>query len=192
MILIGLVLGNPVNAETAYVTDMLQLELYETMQMTGRPLKRLRSGDSMEILQREGRLARVRLEGGDTGWVKSLYLVDKEPARTRVNKLEKETETAGETIAALEKKLAARDAELESLKASQEGSLNTEQAIQAELETLRIENDDMQSRLNSYVGNVPLSWLFISLIAALICGFISGWYFIDRRSRARHGGYRVY
>jgi len=180
------------HAETAYVTDMLQLELYETMEQTGRPLKRLRSGDSMEILQREGRIARVRLKDGETGWVKSLYLVDKEPARTRVNKLEKETAAASETIAALEKKLGDRDAQLQSLQASQEGSLDTEQVIQAELEDLRIQNADMQSRLNAYVGNVPMSWLFVALIVALGLGFFGGWYFIDRRSRARHGGYRIY
>ena len=36
-----ILLAGPVLAETVYVTDILQLELYETMEMTGRPLKRL-------------------------------------------------------------------------------------------------------------------------------------------------------
>ena len=31
-----------------------------------------------------------------------------------------------------------------------------------------------------------------SLVVALVLGFTGGWYYIDRRSRARHGGYRVY
>jgi SH3 domain protein len=172
---------------------MLQLELYETIEMTGAPLKRLRSGDQMEVLQREGPyVARVRLPDGETGWVKSLYLIDKEPARTRVNKLEAEIEAAQKKIDKLEQQLGDRNARLASLEASEEGSRELEQAVQTELETLRVQNEDMQSRLNAYVGNVPMSWLLVSLVVALVFGFTGGWYYIDRRSRARHGGYRVY
>jgi SH3 domain protein len=183
---------NTAVAETLYVTDVLQLELYETMQMTGSPLKRLRSGDSMEVLQKEGRYTRVRLEDGETGWLKSLYLVDKEPARARLNKLDDEFSAAQKKVASLEKRLADRDNQLGSLKASNEGSAGEEEARLAELDMLRIQNSDLQSRVNAYSGSVPVSWLLICLVATLITGFIAGWYTIDRRSRARHGGYRVY
>ena len=184
--------ANSVQAETMYVTDMLQLELYGTMDMNGRSLKRLRSGDSMEVLHREGRIARVQLPDGATGWVKSLYLVDKEPARTRVNKIEKEAAAALEKASLLEKKLADREAELQGLQSTKAGSEEQKQAIQGELESLRINNQDLQSRLGAYAGSVPVTWLMFCLVVALACGFIGGWYFIDSRSRARHGGYRIY
>ena len=184
--------ANSVQAETMYVTDMLQLELYGTMDMNGRSLKRLRSGDSMEVLRREGRIARVQLPDGATGWVKALYLVDKEPARTRVNKIEKEAAAALEKASLLEKKLADREAELQGLQSTKAGSEEQKQAIQGELESLRINNEDLQSRLGAYAGSVPVTWLMFCLVVALACGFIGGWYFIDSRSRARHGGYRIY
>jgi SH3 domain protein len=184
--------ANSVQAETMYVTDMLQLELYGTMDMNGRSLKRLRSGDSMEILHREGRIARVELPDGATGWVKSLYLVEKEPARTRVNKIEKEAAAALEKASLLEKKLADREAELQGLQSTKAGSEEQKQTIQVELESLRINNQDLQSRLGAYAGSVPVTWLMFCLVVALACGFIGGWYFIDSRSRARHGGYRIY
>jgi SH3 domain protein len=184
--------ANSVQAETMYVTDMLQLELYGTMDMNGRSLKRLRSGDSMEVLHREGRIARVQLPDGATGWVKSLYLVDKEPARTRVNKIEKEAAAALEKASLLEKKLADREAELQGLQSTKAGSEEQKQAIQVELESLRINNQDLQSRLGAYAGSVPVTWFMFCLVVALACGFIGGWYFIDSRSRARHGGYRIY
>ena len=184
--------ANSVQAETMYVTDMLQLELYGTMDMNGRSLKRLRSGDSMEVLHREGRIARVQLPDGATGWVKSLYLVDKEPARTRVNKIEKEAAAALEKASLLEKKLADREAELQGLQSTKAGSEEQKQAIQAELESLRINNQDLQSRLGAYAGSIPVTWFMFCLVVALVCGFIGGWYFIDSRSRARHGGYRIY
>ncbi len=184
--------SNSLQAETMYVTDMLQLELYGTMEMTGRPLKRLRSGDRMEVLHREGRFARVQLPDGDAGWVKSLYLVEKEPARSRVIKLEKEAAAAVEKASLLEKKLADREAELQELQSTKAGSDEQEQAIQGELKSLRINNQDLQSRLGAYAGSIPVTWFLFCLVVALVCGFIGGWYFIDSRSRARHGGYRIY
>jgi SH3 domain protein len=184
--------AGPALAETMYVTDMLQLELYETMEMTGRPLKRLKSGDRMEVLQREGRYARVRLDGGDTGWVKSLYLVEQEPARAQLNKVDKELVAARERIVQLEGSIAERDAELDAFKSSEEGEASQTTAMLAELDTLRTQNEDLQSRVNAYAGSVPMSWLFIGLLATFVAGWIGSWYTIDRRSRARHGGYRVY
>jgi len=191
-ILSSLIWANSALAETAYVTDILQLELYETQEMSGRPLKKLRSGDSMEVVQRDGRYARVRLEDGETGWVKSLYLVDKEPARTKLNKLDKELGAAKETIADLEKQLSGRTAEFEQLQNNQQGSVDQGELIQDQLKNLRIVNSDLQSRLSAYAGSVPLTWLLFAVLVALISGVVVCWYFIDSRSRARHGGYRVY
>jgi len=39
---------------------------------------------------------------------------------------------------------------------------------------------------------VPVSWLFVASILMLVLGVVGGWYFVDSRSRAKHGGYRVY
>ena len=70
---VGALLGaGPAVAETVYVTDMLQLELYAARDMSGPPLKKLRSGDQMELLARDGRYAQVRTADGQQGWVKSL------------------------------------------------------------------------------------------------------------------------
>jgi len=184
--------SNALQAETMYVTDMLQLELYGTMEMAGRPLKRLRSGDRMEVLQREGRFARVQLPDGNTGWVKSLYLVRKEPALSRVNKIEKEIALAVERASLLEKKLADSEVELQELQSTKAGSEEQDKAIKAELRSLRSNNQDLQSSLGAYAGSIPVTWLLFCLIVSLFCGFIGGWYFIDIRSRARHGGYRIY
>lgn len=184
--------AGPALAETVYVTDMLQLELYETMQMTGRPLKRLKSGDRMEVLQREGRYARVRLDTGDTGWVKSLYLVEDEPSRAQLTKVENDFAAARQRIENLEGSIAERDAQLDALRSSEEGEASQTTTMLAELDTLRTQNEDLQSRVNAYAGSVPISWLFIGLLATFVTGWIGSWYTIDRRSRARHGGYRVY
>lgn len=179
-------------AETGYVTDMLQLDMYATQAMDGAPLKKLRSGDSFEILERTGRYARVRLPGGQSGWVKSLYLVTTEPARTRLNALEKQNADLLAQLEALNEQLAERM----SMVAELEGDRGTEAeqlaAASEELAALRDRNTALENTLSSYGSSVPLSWLIIVSLLALVLGVAAGWYFIDSRSRARHGGYRVY
>ena len=52
-------LATSVWAETAYVTDMLQLNMHATEDLSGAAIRKLRSGDQVEILARSGRVAEV-------------------------------------------------------------------------------------------------------------------------------------
>jgi len=185
-------MGGLAQAETAYVTDMLQLELYANEAMTGRPIRKLRSGDSFEILQRKGRYANVRMPDGQTGWVKSLYIVDKEPARTRLNKLDALNTELAARVDMLTAELADKQTRIDDLVGDETSTVGQLAAAQTELEVLRADRDDLQSTLASYGSSVPLSWLLVGSLFSLVLGAVGGWYFIDRASRAKHGGYRVY
>lgn len=191
-LVVGLLSGFTAQAETGYVTDMLQLELYAGEDMSGRPIKKLRSGDSFEILQRKGRYANVRLPGGQTGWVKSLYLVTEEPARARLNKLEKQNENLSSRLQSLQSQLSDRQSRIAELEGDRSGEAEQRAGMEAELQDLRNRNDALESTLSSYGSSVPLSWLIVMSLLMLVLGAAGGWYFIDSRSRARHGGYRVY
>ena len=189
------ILGWPatsLRAETMFVTDMLQLELYATAEMAGAPLSRLKSGDRLEILERSGRTARVQLASGESGWVKSLYLQTEEPARTRVNQLESANMNLEQTVTRLRAQLGDqkdRVAELETIRDDED----TQAAAEAEeLEHLRIENADMEDGLAAYSSSVPLVWVGAFLVLVLAGGFAAGWNWFDTRSRARHGGYRIH
>ena len=178
-------------AETAYVTDMLQLEMYATAQMTGPPVKRLRSGDQLEVTERKGRYARVKF-GNKEGWVKSLYLQEKEPARTRVNKLEDSNEKLTGSVNKLQVELEAKQVRVSELEALQSGELEQQAATETELIRLQEENARLGDKLGTYIGSVPLSWLLIAVVLSLLAGASGGWFYIDKRSRNKHGGYRVY
>jgi hypothetical protein len=184
--------GSQASAETLWVTDMLQLELYGSADMSGRPIKKLKSGDRLAVIEKGPRYAQVRTDDGQQGWVKSLYLVDKEPARTRLNKLEEENTRLDATVTKLENQLKAERGRLQQLQEQNLGSADQKAATIAELERLRVENEDMMSRLAEYSSSVPVSWLILVVLFAAGGGFVGGWYWVDSRSRAKHGGYRVY
>lgn len=184
--------GSPAAAETGYVTDMLQLDLYADESMSGKAVRKLRSGDSFEILSRKGRTANVRLPGGQTGWVKSLYIVNDEPARTRLNKLEDENKSLAARVETLQAEVAEKQGRIDALEGDEDSMAGQLVAAQDELAVLREENAGLENSLSSYGSSVPLSWLLLGTLLALGLGAFGGWYFVDSRSRAKHGGYRVY
>ena len=49
-----IVFSDAVLAEDAFVTDMLQLEMYATSDFSGAPIRKLRSGDRLELLEERG------------------------------------------------------------------------------------------------------------------------------------------
>lgn len=179
-------------ADTGYVTDMLQLELYANQAMTGKPIRRLRSGDSFELLERTSRYAHVKMPDGQRGWLKSLYIVEKEPARTRLNKLEQELSGAKNVVNTLRGQLNDKQVRLDALEGDQSSAVVQLKVAEADLVILRTDRDDLERALSSYGSNVPLSWLIVGMILCLILGGYCGWYWIDRQSRSKHGGYRVY
>jgi len=192
ILIAGLWLSANACAETAYVTDMLQLNVYASSDLAGLPLKKLRSGDTVEVISRNGRVAEVKIAGGPQGWVKSLYLVNDEPARTRVNQLERTNNNLDNSVKKLRSQLTAEKNKLTELQAAQDGSDEQHVSVESELEQLRSSNEQLTSRLATYGINVPFSWLLIAALIALSGGFAGGWYWIDKRSRAKHGGYRIY
>jgi len=179
-------------AETVYVTDMLRLGLHETPEMDTRAIRNLRSGDRLEVLERTASRARVRTEDGTTGWVKSLFLMDDEPARTRVNALEDQNARLQKDVESLRGRLGSAEAKLNDATAEQSEEIRKIESERAELLVLRDENVSLHNRLDSYGSSVPLRWMLLALLAAIIGGFAVGFWFIDRRIRSTHGGFRVY
>ena len=179
-------------AETAYVTDNLRLGLHQAADTSDRAFRTLESGQELEVLNRDRNYAHVRLPDGVEGHLKAAYLVFDKPARlivaetqARVDQLEKQladTREAfavpGATIAALEQQLAASQAELES---------QTQNVSE-----LTATNENYKNRHEQFKYSLPLLWVGSAMAVCLLCGFLGGLWWIDRKSRHRHGGFRVY
>lgn len=179
-------------AETAYVTDMLQLGVHGAPDTSDTAFTFLKSADSVEVLERNLFYARVRIADGREGWVRTTFLVDEPPPRLRVETVENERDR---TAADLEK-LRGRFNQQKSKLSELEGKISADEAgvraEQEELEQLRAANDDLDERLETYRYSLPIFWFLIGIILSLGAGVFAGWWWLDNRSRMRHGGFRVY
>ena len=195
LIALLLLCSAPAGADTAYVTDVLQLGLHQAQDTSDAPFRNLASGAELEILEQVPRFARVRTIDGEEGWVRSAYLVTEQPARHRVAELEAAVAELNARLASLaaatvDEPLAGAPGEAANGAAAQ--SLATAGAVQDALAELRSENDTYRAQLEAYRGSVPWFWVWPALALALLAGFVAGLWFLDAFIRRRHGGFRIW
>lgn len=179
-------------AETAYVTDNLRLGLHQVADTSDRAFRSLDSGQQLEILSRDRNYAHVRLPDGVQGYVKAAYLVDDKPAKLIVAETQAEVERLQAALEELRRQFAAPAATISELE-TEAGELNTRLAADsARIAELSEENTRLRSRQAQHQYSLPLSWVAGATAICLIGGFLLGLWWVDRRSRQRHGGIRIY
>lgn len=192
--IIGLVALAPLSAfaETAYVTDNLRLGLHQAPDTSDRAFQFLDSGQAMEILTRDRNYANVRLPDDTEGWVKAAYLVDEKPAKLIVAEITAERDALTAELEATKQAFAAPAATIEALQAEAAGFDARLAESSARIAELEDENASFQGLKEQYRGSLPLSWVAGAIGVCLIAGFLLGLWWVDRRSRQRHGGIRIY
>jgi len=179
-------------AQTAYVTDTLQLGLHQASDTSDRPFRNLDSGQEMEILSRTTYYANVQLPDGTQGWVKAGFLVNNKPAKLIVAETRAEADRLAGELEELRNAFAAPAATIDALNqqvADLQARLDDSDAKAAELGE---ENTNLQNRQSQYKNSLPLQWVAGAVGICLIGGFLFGLWWVDQRSRRRHGGIRIY
>jgi SH3 domain protein len=178
--------------ETAYVTDNLRLGLYEAEDTSGRPMRMLESGQAMEVLSRDRNYANVQLPDASEGWVKTAYLVDDKPAKLIVAEITAERDALLAELEETKQAFAAPAATIETLR-NDALTFDTQIAeSNSRLSALEEENASIRGLKEQYKGSLPLSWVAIAIGVCLIAGILLGMWWVDRQSRQRHGGIRIY
>jgi SH3 domain protein len=193
-LIIGVLILLPVLAvaETAYVTDSLRLGLHAAEDTSDRAFRYLESGQAMEILSRDRNYANVRLPDGTEGWVKSAYLVDEKPAKLIVAETIAERDRLAGELEQVRAAMADPAAIIEELR-DQAAQLSTDlDTARSEIAALREENASIEGLKARYRGSVPLIWVGGVIALCLIAGVLIGLWWVDYRSRKRHGGIRIY
>jgi SH3 domain protein len=181
-----------VAAETSYVTDTLQLGLHQAEDTSDRPFRNLDSGQEMEVLSRTRYYAHVQLPDGTQGYVKAGFLVDAKPAKLIVAETRAEADRLARELAESRKAFAAPAATIDALKqqvADLQARLDESEAAATEYSE---ETASLRSRQSQYKNSLPLQWVAGAIGACLVGGFLFGLWWVDHRSRKRHGGIRIY
>lgn len=193
-LLIGVLALLPVlaAAETAYITDNLRLGLHQAADTSDRAFRMLESGQELEIISRDRNYANVQLPDGTSGYVKAAYLVDEKPAKLIVAETAAERDALVAELEETKRAFAGPAAAIQELK-DEAATLTEKLAVtESEAATLQAENASIQGMKERYKGSLPLSWVGAAIGVCLIGGFLAGLWWVDHRSRKRHGGVRIY
>ena len=193
-LVIGLLVLLPVLAvaETGYVTDRLLLGLHQAEDTSDRPFRSLESGTRFEVLSRDRLYARVRLEDGTEGYVKAAYVVTEPPAKLIVTETQAEVERLASELAEAKAAFAEPAAVIDSLKAETRTLESELEAARTRVDELVQDNTRYESRAERYQYSLPYKWVGGAMGICLVAGFLAGLWWVDYRSRKRHGGIRVY
>jgi uncharacterized protein YgiM (DUF1202 family) len=174
------------HAATAYVSDELILGVYSEQNLEGERLATLHSGARVETLAANGAFTQVRLTDGTTGWVKTAYLTDREPATVRVKRLEEELDQSRATPSGLAE--AAARSEVLRL----EGELAAQQTQLAAALAARAPGAPRGTPAAHPRPTLTLQVAAGAVLAAAGCGFWLGYATLARRIKQKFGGLRVY
>ena len=177
-------------AETAYVTDTLQLGLHRAEDTSDRPFRNLESGQQVEILSRTTYYAHVQLPDGTQGHVKAGYLVSDKPAKLIVAETMAERDALATELEETRAAFAAPAATIATLEGDAVRLNERIEAADGRIAELEREVESVEALKQRYKGSLPVSWVGAAIVACLIAGFLLGLWWTDRRSRARHGGIR--
>ena len=146
----------------------------------------------MEILSSDRNYANVRLPDGTLGYVKVAYLVFDKPAKLIVSETQAANEALQRQLDETREALADPAAKIEALESQLQNARAEATASAAELSDLTAQVDDYRGRQSQYKYSVPITWVGGALLVCLLAGFLAGLWWVDHRSRKRHGGIRIY
>ena len=179
-------------AETAYVTDNLRLGLHQAEDTSDRAFRTLESGQPVEILSGGRNYARVQLPDGVQGYLKAAYLVFEKPAKLIVAETQAENEKLVRQLAETKQAFAEPAAAIAALENDIVERQSALDESTTKVEELTKENDRFRRRQDNSRYAMPLAWVAGALGVCLLAGFLVGLWFVDYRSRKRHGGIRIY
>jgi hypothetical protein len=201
-----------VHADPIYVIEQLVVSVTSTTDAESERIGQVKSGDKLELIEREGEETHVRLPNGKDGWVKSSYLTADPPLQTRLtdlqthltertaeveklkqdaDKLRQEGDKLRQDVSRLEAQLAAsRAAHTATSDSAPTASSSPPVASESPPSAPVHETVFLQSPERP--GGTP--WLLLLGISAvmLLVGFAIGWKTLDGRIRRKYGGLRIY
>jgi hypothetical protein len=106
LLLPALAAAPAIHAETLYVVEQLVVNVNSAPDASGERVANIKSGDAVEVLDRQGDQVHVHLANGTEGWVRKSYLSPEEPLQHRLTERTAEVEKLKQDVTRLEGELA--------------------------------------------------------------------------------------
>jgi SH3 domain protein len=146
LFLLGLILAAlPAFAETSYVSDEMHITFRSGPASDRKIIKLLISGQPVEVQQKEGEWAMVRLPDGKQGWVLHRYLTPEEPCDMVLERL-------SASHAALTERADTLDTENRSLKSSNKTLTDDLATTQTDLQKTRTALNKLKEESATYLA----------------------------------------
>jgi hypothetical protein len=216
--LISMCAAPALRAEPLYVIEQLVVSVNTQPDGSGDRVGQIKSGDKVEVLERQGEQAHIQFGSGQEGWVKASYLSNDPPLRTQLDLRAEELEKLKKEKMQLEAELASAKSAAASAQASAQAAIKAANAAQTSkaapapapapvvaapapsvTPVAAPAPDPTPQSAPPLFEEKPMmpsrpSWLLASGSAgiALVAGFVLGWRMLDRKIRAKYGGLRIY
>ncbi len=152
----GSVLAAETQPETRYISDTLIVTLRDGPGPSYTPLKALRTGTKLTVLDKQNQYIQVQTENGVTGWLKAQYTIPTPPGAIEAPKLRRELNRLVLTNKHLSQKIKSLKDELAQMQAALQDANNklTEQdsAEQAASKTLQDKAEAITSKYNELLA----------------------------------------
>jgi len=211
--LAGLAAAVSAQTETQYVIEQLVVTVNATVDGSGERVGQIKSGDRVDVLEREADQSHVRLSSGEEGWVRTSYLTSAPPLREQLKARTDELEKLRQEKTKLEADLAsARKAASAAAASNAAGNAalsspapiavppapasappaESNPAETAASDAPQSSNPPLFSSEGMMPSRPPWIMALVASVATLVIGFLLGWRMLDRRIRAKYGGLRIY
>jgi hypothetical protein len=173
------------HAETTYVNDQLVVGVTATSEADSERVGQVKSGDKLEVIERDGEQTHIKLSNGKDGWVKSSYLTNEPPPQVRLAERSAEAEKLRTEGDKLKQDLTRLEAELAAARAAHTATSDAPPPPAPMHDTVFLREPERQS---------STSWPVLLGVAGVMLpiGFVAGWTTLDRRIRRKYGGLKIY
>jgi hypothetical protein len=186
-------------AEQRYIVEQLVVNMTAEPANTGDRVAQLKSGDAVEFIEKQGEFAHVRLASGAEGWIKASYLTAEVPLRERLAARDRELDKLRAALAQARAEAAAGAAPAGTKPKpgpSSAANVPDERAAGAGAAAGDSNATPVAPLLAMRETTARPSYgrpvLIVASLAALALGFALGWRTLDRRIRRKYGGLKIY
>ncbi len=191
LLLLGSV-ATAVRAETVYVVEQLVVSVSSAPDGESERVAQVKSADKLELIERQGDAAHVRLPNGKEGWIKASYISTEAPLQVRLDERTAELEKLKQEADKLRQDASRLQTEVTSARAAAVTAQTAAANAAASATPSAPIRETVFLREPDRPGQTPWALLLGLSLSMLLVGFALGWIVLDRRIRRRYGGLRIY